>query len=903
MATEKDIKNARDLQAAWQNGKSIEELNALSMANVGAPLTAESVKLLQKDKNRQVQFVPYEAQNPTLKAISDWWNAKPEPVKPYEVKNKEGKKVPVLNPAADRLTLQRTKAAPTLTWSEAAANIWNNTHPLDFARDLAKGIYQGGKSIVTDPKGAYMSAAKAAGTFEGILAAREAEKTGRWPKPEGTFVWMTPTELSNWRREGLANYRKLASHYSYIDKNGDRQRDDAALMRNVTQRPMEMLPILFGGASKAGQLAQATKIKPVVTAGKVIEGLAKAGDIVTNPAPYVIAKTVKAASPIVSAGLKKAGVKPTVFTASGEYSPKMQQAFKDAGIDSSLFDSPEMREIVQGVINEKGISPAAIREAVLRSQGVSPSRSMTTGEMPLTDQERGFRSQANQGLAQNMQDNIEAAYQKATSHRGVFTNTSDFSPGVRKAVEDELAAMGLTIDSVLKEPRLEEARRAIQGTKDVPGVFDRFDELAGVNRAPPPPSPKPLTIDFGGTDYTFVPRQQRNNISDVVVDYSQGHWVDATGARVDKPYVTNALDAISDRKNLPPLKAPDAPAQNPNRLTGQNIDSVRRSVGWRWRRADGDDQLALGAINRGIDNYIIQNAPNFTGDAVSMAQDWTNARSTSQLGRGYGRAPDADPNAPPKPPVAPYDPDQVARTQAARGIVQADPTLKNTTPSNVFEKIKGFTPTPGAAQVLGYNVGAATQIPGAGLVLGGAFGAGSKFVRDRLDNASFNRIGQSELSGAPSTPLFQAPDVRVPATVAGAAATSAQSEYKTPVTAEPKPVPAAPVAAAPEMPREISQEEYENFIGSQKPESPAMPREISQEEYESVINGQQQPKARGGRAAYKAGGKVGGIEPLIQALMNKAKTAKKVSNKATEPLLNQHDNAIASALAVAQKAI
>lgn len=59
----------------------------------------------------------------------------------------------------------------------------------------------------------------------------------------------------------------------------------------------------------------------------------------------------------------------------------------------------------------------------------------------------------------------------------------------------------------------------------------------------------------------------------------------------------------------------------------------------------------------------------------------------------------------------------------------------------------------------------------------------------------------------------------------------------------------------------------------------------------------------GGRAAYRAGGKVGGIEPLIQALMNKAKTAKKVSNKATEPLLNQHDNAIASALAVAQKAI
>jgi hypothetical protein len=62
-------------------------------------------------------------------------------------------------------------------------------------------------------------------------------------------------------------------------------------------------------------------------------------------------------------------------------------------------------------------------------------------------------------------------------------------------------------------------------------------------------------------------------------------------------------------------------------------------------------------------------------------------------------------------------------------------------------------------------------------------------------------------------------------------------------------------------------------------------------------------KAEGGRIAYKSGGKVGSIEPLVQALMSKAKMAKKVSNKATEPLLNERDDAIARALAVAQKAI
>lgn len=65
-----------------------------------------------------------------------------------------------------------------------------------------------------------------------------------------------------------------------------------------------------------------------------------------------------------------------------------------------------------------------------------------------------------------------------------------------------------------------------------------------------------------------------------------------------------------------------------------------------------------------------------------------------------------------------------------------------------------------------------------------------------------------------------------------------------------------------------------------------------------------QGQYRGGRAAYKSGGKVGGdIEPLVRNLITKAKMAKKVSDKATEPLLNAHDDAIASALATAQKAI
>jgi hypothetical protein len=205
------------------------------------------------------------------------------------------------------------------------------------------------------------------------------------------------------------------------------------------------------------------------TVGNIVQTAGKVGNIVTNPAPYAIAKTVKAVSPVVSAGLRAAGVKPTVFTQAGEYTPKMQQAFRDAKVDPALFDSPEMRKVIQDIINEKGISPAAIREAVVTSiPGAKASRSMATGEVPLTDEERGFRSQANQALAQNMQDNVEAAYRQATNHRGVFTNTSDFSSGVRKAVEDELAAMGTSIDDVMKNSRFEETNKALKGSKGFP---------------------------------------------------------------------------------------------------------------------------------------------------------------------------------------------------------------------------------------------------------------------------------------------------------------------------------------------------------------------------------------------------------------------------------------------------
>ena len=61
--------------------------------------------------------------------------------------------------------------------------------------------------------------------------------------------------------------------------------------------------------------------------------------------------------------------------------------------------------------------------------------------------------------------------------------------------------------------------------------------------------------------------------------------------------------------------------------------------------------------------------------------------------------------------------------------------------------------------------------------------------------------------------------------------------------------------------------------------------------------------AAGGRINRASGGRLDGIEPLVQRLMSKYMQAKKATDKTTEPLLNEPDEHIVHALKVAQDAI
>ena len=213
---------------------------------------------------------------------------------------------------------------------------------------------------------------------------------------------------------------------------------------------------------------------------------------------------------------------------------------------------------------------------------------------------------------------------------------------------------------------------------------------------------------------------------------------------------------------------------------------------------------------------------------------------------------------------------------------------------------------------IGYGVGTAIGGPN----LGYAFMAGSPFQNPFMQNMKNVRSVASEQYGAPNFRV-DIPNPQVPLSIAAAAGSQyAQGQGENRVAAQDDaffgspPAPSQP-ATSQALPSAVGVQpakapppvDYSKgddaFFGAptEADKISAPPQAQNDDDFFA------QPQARGGRAAYKAGGKVGGIEPLIQALMNKAKMAKKVSNKATEPLLNERDDAIASALAVAQKAI
>lgn len=205
VVAEIDLKNARDLQAAWRNGASIEELSAISMRNVGSPLTPESIANLEKDTNRQIQFTPYlapmedvtkdmgfveglvesatgsERSTPEIEAVDDWTT------------------MPELNELS--VAGARTGIGTMFTSPEESVKIIQANYPGVEVRQDSKGNYilrsQDGKDYGIKPGFRFSDVPRAVG---GILAftpaGRAATFTGAALKSGATQTAIEGTEFA-----------------------------------------------------------------------------------------------------------------------------------------------------------------------------------------------------------------------------------------------------------------------------------------------------------------------------------------------------------------------------------------------------------------------------------------------------------------------------------------------------------------------------------------------------------------------------------------------------------------------------------------------------------------------------------------------------------------------------------
>jgi hypothetical protein len=205
VVAEIDLKNARDLQAAWKSGKTIEELSAISVANVGSALTPESIAALTADTNRQIQFQPYlapmedvtegmgivegaietvtgsERSTPEIEATADWTT------------------MPELNELS--IAGARTGIGTMFTSPEESVAIITANYPGVEVRQDEKGNYilrsQDGKDYGIKPGFRFSDVPRAAG---GILAftpaGRAATFTGAAVKSGATQAAIEGTEFA-----------------------------------------------------------------------------------------------------------------------------------------------------------------------------------------------------------------------------------------------------------------------------------------------------------------------------------------------------------------------------------------------------------------------------------------------------------------------------------------------------------------------------------------------------------------------------------------------------------------------------------------------------------------------------------------------------------------------------------
>jgi len=259
---------------------------------------------------------------------------------------------------------------------------------------------------------------------------------------------------------------------------------------------------------------------------------------------------------------------PQVLDASGNLTPEASNAISRA-FDGRMSpaDIASFKDKIAENMQKAGPTEAAARQAVLESQGVTPTRSMVTGEKPPT-------SAADISEAANIaaEDKLRAQAQKFA---GAPSTPTDIGEALHQAERD--------------------AHLAAQ---------DQYEQ-AFSNKGK-------FSSNIYDTVLPTIQKELRTG-KDKIPDLTQGDIYTQS---------KNAMDYLEKG-----IAAGNMPFPNqPNNML--NIEQVRKQLNSYWSQAQGSDRLAMGKIIDGYDKTIVNAINNrmFSGDGRQLIQDLQQAR-------------------------------------------------------------------------------------------------------------------------------------------------------------------------------------------------------------------------------------------------------------------------------------
>lgn len=686
----------------------------------------------------------------------------------------------------------------------------------------------------------------------------------------------------------------------------------------------------FGAAMDAGAVLS-------IPAGG--EGLAAKVPGVAGQVARTAAKTARVASevtnPIVVAGkgvsatarLAKRAVQGAILDGTGAFSPAVKtavaKAFPNGMIGADELADPAFKSVLSATLSQKGITPQAVREAVLAYHDAPTPKSAVTLKAPpksvastvqdLTAQGKSRVGQAAQAVSGAPepsatelgsaieQAQIDAHNQMHTQYRTAFAHPGEYDPAALNDLHSSLASalksdhLPATPEEIAKYPSLVQTGRAydwlsghlndLAQSNDLtmPNLERTRQELNQFRRAAEGTDSRAMGAIIDGFD-----RHLQDAAADGLFSGGPEAATDMQTARRgfkdyqsafnnrDNPVHSAVTQAV---KHLAPDQATDAatglitaPAAAGSAEAAQGV-LARKLINPRTLEVPpGGEKLygklsdIMGPDNKAaLDDFLRQSvlATDENGHLIANGSKLQNFLTSPLAGEVF----------------TPGELSKVRLMGAANDVLSATP--RNTMDVSLGETLGHTTRSlagAGVGAVMSHGLGINTEM---GALMGGG-------LEQTLEPLRGLRLKAAEAAGAPATlkPLRTLDTLGQATAKIGAAAPAAFETTTAEKVAAPEPDP------------------WAKYVTPETASPTPGPKPEPDDPWAQYVTPPDQ-QWTGGRVGRASGGKVdsGRVEELVGQLMARSERAKKVEKAVTKPLLDAPDEAVVKALAVAQNAL